>query len=274
MKQRIISGIVLGIILVPTLLIGGVFLGVVLGAVSLVGIYELLKVFKMEKTVQGFITYAADIAYYIGLIAMGDRLLGENLKTSAFMLFLVFFFIVLMMSYVISFPKCKALETMSCFFSLFYAGVLLGFVYIIRSLESGIYLVWIIFIASWICDTFAYFSGVFFGKHKAFPVLSPKKTWEGCVGGVLASVLVAFVFALIFSDKLELLSFPELALPVTVAVCAIISLFGDLAASAIKRDYKIKDYGNLIPSHGGIMDRFDSVIFVAPVVYYMLILFK
>ena len=92
MKQRIISGIVLGIILVPTLLIGGVFLGVVLGAVSLVGIYELLKVFKMEKTVQGFITYAADIAYYIGLIAMGDRLLGENLKTSAFMLFLVFFF--------------------------------------------------------------------------------------------------------------------------------------------------------------------------------------
>jgi phosphatidate cytidylyltransferase len=138
-------------------------------------------------------------------------------------------------------------------------------------MENGAYLVWIIFIVSWLCDTCAYFTGVFCGKHKAFPVLSPKKTWEGCTGGVLGSILISIIFAIIFNDELEpYFDIPVLSMAIIGCLCSIISMFGDLAASAIKREYGFKDYSNLIPGHGGIMDRFDSVIFVAPFVYYIL----
>lgn len=295
MKQRIISGIILAVILIPTLLLGGYVMGMILALVSLVGIYELLKVFHMETSVPGIFTYITDVIFFGYLVIHSEEsklypdVLAEKgdlpeIRSQAevsadiawfFMVLLVIFFIVLLISYVITFPKYKALEVMSCLFIFVYAGVLLSYVYRIRSLESGIYLVWIIFIASWICDTCAYFSGVFLGKHKAFPVLSPKKTWEGCIGGVIGSVLVALLFSVILSEQLEnTFGVPQMALPVIVFVCSIISMFGDLAASAIKRDYQIKDYGNLIPGHGGIMDRFDSVIFVAPVVYYMILLLK
>ena len=140
-------------------------------------------------------------------------------------------------------------------------------------MEAGEYLVWLIFISSWICDTCVYFTGVFLGKHKAFPVLSPKKTWEGCVGGVLGGIILGIVFAIIFGSKLSFLSSPVPTVAITVMVSSVLSIVGDLAASAIKRENGIKDYSNLIPGHGGIMDRFDSVIYVAPVVYYMLRLF-
>lgn len=276
MKQRIFSGALLVAILIPTLLLGDYVTGVVLALVSLVGIYELLKVFHLETSIPGIITYVIDVIYFALMILIDKQIIEKGLTdTFSFMVITVLFFICLLIVYVITFPKYKALEIMSCLFIFVYAGVLLSYVYRIRSLEAGVYLVWIIFIASWICDTCAYFSGVFLGKHKAFPVLSPKKTWEGCIGGVIGSVLVALLFAIVFSEQIDgSFGTPKIALPVIVFVCSIISMFGDLAASAIKRDYEIKDYGTLIPGHGGIMDRFDSVIFVAPVVYYMILLLK
>ncbi|MBQ8280870.1 MAG: phosphatidate cytidylyltransferase [Lachnospiraceae bacterium] len=276
MKQRIISGALLVAILIPTLLLGDYVTGVVLALVSLVGIYELLKVFHLETSIPGIITYIIDVIYFALMILIDKQIIENGLTdTFSFMVITVLFFICLLIVYVITFPKYKALEIMSCLFIFVYAGVLLSYVYRIRSLEAGVYLVWVIFIASWICDTCAYFSGVFLGKHKAFPVLSPKKTWEGCIGGVIGSVLVALLFAIVFSEQIDgSFGTPRIALPVIVFVCSIISMFGDLAASAIKRDYEIKDYGTLIPGHGGIMDRFDSVIFVAPVVYYMILLLK
>lgn len=276
MKQRIFSGALLVAILIPTLLLGDYVTGVVLALVSLVGIYELLKVFHLETSIPGIITYVIDVIYFALMILIDKQIIEKGLTDIfSFMVITVLFFICLLIVYVITFPKYKALEIMSCLFIFVYAGVLLSYVYRIRSLEAGVYLVWIIFIASWICDTCAYFSGVFLGKHKAFPVLSPKKTWEGCIGGVIGSVLVALLFAIVFSEQIDgSFGTPKIALPVIVFVCSIISMFGDLAASAIKRDYEIKDYGTLIPGHGGIMDRFDSVIFVAPVVYYMILLLK
>lgn len=272
MKQRIISGIVLAVILIPTLLLGGYVTGIVLALVSLAGIYELLRVFHLETSVPGILTYLADAFFFGFLIISGETDIESPEMPVAL---LVLFFIVLLISYVVSFPRYKALEVAACLFIFLYSGALLSYVYRIRSMENGIYLVWIIFIASWICDTFAYFSGVFLGKHKAFPVLSPKKTWEGCIGGIIGSVLVALLFSVVLSEQLETtFGVPQIALPIIVLVCSVISMFGDLAASAIKRDYQIKDYGNLIPGHGGIMDRFDSVIFVAPVVYYMILLLQ
>ncbi len=129
-------------------------------------------------------------------------------------------------------------------------------------------MVWLIFLSSWGCDTCAYCVGMLFGKHKMAPVLSPKKSVEGGVGGVVG----AFLLGLIYSICANHFVGAEVSVFFCALICGIggaISQIGDLSASAIKRNYEIKDYGTLIPGHGGILDRFDSVIFTAPIIYYL-----
>jgi phosphatidate cytidylyltransferase len=138
---------------------------------------------------------------------------------------------------------------------------MLGFVYLLGR-EHGFAMTLLIFISSWVCDTFAYFSGRALGKRKLAPVLSPKKSIEGAVGGVVGSALVGALFARITGMDMALIVFIS-------AIGAVVSQFGDLFASAIKRNHNIKDYGNLIPGHGGILDRFDSVIITAPIIYIL-----
>jgi phosphatidate cytidylyltransferase len=123
-------------------------------------------------------------------------------------------------------------------------------------------IVWLIFLCSWGCDTCAYCVGMLIGKHKMAPVLSPKKSVEGAVGGVAGAALLGALYALATGGLV-------LEYALICAVGALISMVGDLAASAVKRNQNIKDYGTLIPGHGGILDRFDSVIFTAPVIYYL-----
>lgn len=135
------------------------------------------------------------------------------------------------------------------------------------------YLIIACFIA-WGGDTFAYFTGRFFGKHKLAPVISPKKTVEGVVGGVCGSVLFTLIIALGFTYVMGRLEMPvsiryEVLLP-AAGVLSLVSVFGDLTCSLIKRQYGIKDYGTIFPGHGGIMDRFDSVLMVAPFIYFLM----
>ena len=139
---------------------------------------------------------------------------------------------------------------------------MLSYVYQTRMLPGGAYIVWLIFLCSWGCDTCAYCVGMLIGKHKMAPVLSPKKSIEGAVGGVVGAALLGVIYAAASQGKIA-----EYAL--ICGVGALISMVGDLAASAIKRNQNIKDYGKLIPGHGGILDRFDSVIITAPVIYYL-----
>lgn len=127
--------------------------------------------------------------------------------------------------------------------------------------------IWIVVIAAFGSDIFAYFTGYFLGKHKMAPNLSPKKTIEGAVGGLVGSSLLSFLFGLLFMKNSGLDNAPLICL-VLGLVGGAAGMAGDLTASMFKRKMGIKDYGNLIPGHGGILDRFDSVIFVAPVVYY------
>lgn len=170
--------------------------------------------------------------------------------------------ILILFVYVFGYPKYHAEQVMAAFFGVVYVAVMLSFIYLTRSLPDGKFLVWLIFLCSWGCDTCAYCVGMLIGKHKMAPVLSPKKSIEGAVGGVAGAALLGVIYAAATQGKMA-----EYAL--ICAVGALISMVGDLAASAIKRNQNIKDYGKLIPGHGGILDRFDSVIITAPVIYYL-----
>ena len=129
----------------------------------------------------------------------------------------------------------------------------------------------------WISDSGAYFVGVFFGKHKLAPKISPKKTIEGAVGGILTTIVGFLLLGLIYAAYLrsvgDQIEISYLVLAVSALVCAVAGIFGDLFASIIKRQTGIKDYGNIFPGHGGVMDRFDSVLFVSPVIYAIISFF-
>lgn len=264
-KTRLASGIVLVILLLALGLLGGDVLLAGLGVISMVGLYELYRVFHLEKCLAGYIGYGAALVYYFGI-----KLLGARMDV---FLFSMVFLILLMAVYVFSFPKYQAGQVMAAFFGVFYVAMMLSCVYLTWMLPNGPYLIWLIFLCSWGCDTCAYCVGVLFGKHKMAPVLSPKKSVEGAVGGVTGTVLLAVLYGFLFRRAMDSTVEAIIRLAAISGVGALISMIGDLAASAVKRNYDIKDYGSLIPGHGGILDRFDSVIFTAPMVYFLALYF-
>jgi phosphatidate cytidylyltransferase len=161
------------------------------------------------------------------------------------------------------------------FFGFFYVAVTLSYIFKVRNMECGAYSVWLIFIGSWGSDTMAYVVGRKLGKHKIAPKLSPKKSLEGLIGGIVGAALIGVIFALIFKSKLEpTFSNPILIFALTGAIGSVVSQIGDMAASAIKRNKGIKDYGTLIPGHGGILDRFDSITAVSVVIFIFYSVFE
>ncbi len=137
--------------------------------------------------------------------------------------------------------------------------------------KHGLFLLILALCGAWLADSGAYFAGTFFGKHKLCPLISPKKTVEGLVGGIVTNAVLFAVIALaynkIFAESKLDFNWPGLIL--SGMLCALIGLVGDLSASVVKRKCGIKDYGNIMPGHGGFMDRFDSVLFVAPFMAYV-----
>lgn len=260
--ERLLSGIALVIVALVTIILGNDVLLVTIGAVSLVGLWEMNRVFGIEKHITGILGYICTVIYYI-------LLRTDNMEYTFALI--VFFVMALMASYVFEFPKIKTESVMAAIFGVMYVVAMLSFVYIVRQGSNGLYNVWLIFLCSWGSDTCAYLAGVAFGKHKMAPVLSPKKSIEGAVGGVLGAALLGFIYASVFKDNISGALDPRIAYPVVCGAGSLIAMTGDLAASAVKRNHDIKDYGKLIPGHGGIMDRFDSVIFVAPVIWLLLL---
>ena len=185
------------------------------------------------------------------------------------MIFVLGYLILLMFVYVFTYPRYRTEQLLAAFFGVFYVAVMLSFVWQTRMLPAGSYIVWLVFLCSWGCDTCAYCVGVLIGKHKMSPKLSPKKSVEGAVGGVLGAALLTILYGLAFKKAMGTEVSHILIMGAISAVGALISMVGDLTASAIKRNYEIKDYGTLIPGHGGILDRFDSVIFTAPIIYFL-----
>ena len=201
---------------------------------------------------------------YIFIAYMGlKNILNLGVEYTYIMIFVLFIYSI---TYLL---RCKnnVIDIAITFFSIFYVAISIDFIVLtINSFERGAIYVWTIFIVAFLTDTFAYFTGYLFGKHKLIPKVSPKKTVEGSVGGILGSTIICVAFGYFFKIDLKVIVFLGF-------FGSIVAQFGDLFASSIKRYVGIKDYGKLIPGHGGILDRFDSVILVAPFVYSVINLF-
>ena len=267
--KRLMSSVVLVILALVLLLTGDGVLALGMLILSLIAFRELTKACGViaegqKNNALEAVGYAGIVLYY--LVVYGS----ENPVYWVGMLALIF--LGMMCVYVFSFPRFRAEQVMTAFFCAFYAPVLFTFIFLTRNLPNGIYMVWMIFISSWICDTCAYLTGMAIGKHKLAPVLSPKKSIEGAVGGVVGSALVGAAFGYFALERVFADQNVTWIAALICGVGAVISQVGDLAASGIKRNHDIKDYGKLIPGHGGIMDRFDSVLFTAPIIYYLAIL--
>lgn len=263
-RTRLISGIILLAIAITVVILGGNVLFATLFVISLIGLMELYRVIKLNKALPGILGYLAGIAFYM--------LLYFNLQ-QFYMLLFIAFLLLLLVVYVFLFPKYTSEQIAIVFLGLFYVSVMLSYIYQVRMLNDGAWLIWLVFIGAWGSDTCAYCVGMLFGKHKFSPRLSPKKSIEGCIGGVIGAALLGLLYATFFQDRILNMDNPQVVFAIIGASSSIISQIGDLAASAIKRNHDIKDYGTLIPGHGGVLDRFDSIIFTAPIVYYLTIIF-
>ncbi len=252
---RTISGIVMVLLIFLALNTGGPLLACFTLFLSLVGLYEFYNAFKS--------TEVKPIAY-IGYV-FAVLLFLNNIGLVNFELSFVFYISLLIALFNLVFNQDKTIEDL--------AVSLLGLLYVPFLFQHIVYLdgykyIWLIFIIAWGTDTFAYLAGNLFGKRKLYPKLSPNKTLEGSLGGILGALVLTLVFAKFMGiEKYFLIS-------VLAVLCSILSQLGDLTASRIKRLTGIKDFGKIIPGHGGVLDRFDSILFTAPIIYYFTIILK
>lgn len=259
--KRLLSGIILLTAAIALLYRGGPLLLAAVCVISLIGQRELYSAIDIEHKFIALIGYAMTAAYYFMVYSEGTVYMTAMI---------VFSLLVLMTAYVLTFPEYKTEQVSGAFFGFCYVSVLMSYIYLTRAHSDGVYFVWLILVSAWGCDTLAYCTGMLIGKHKMAPALSPKKTWEGAAGGVIGAALLGALYGYIFRGRMDTAS-PQLICGLACAVGAVISMIGDLAASAIKRNHDIKDFGNLIPGHGGILDRFDSMLFAAPAIYYAIV---
>lgn len=257
-KTRLLSGIMLVIVALVTIITGDLVLFATLLGISLIGMQELYHAMGVREDKFN----SLEVVGYLGAVLYYMTIYFDAQKYT--MISLLFALVLIMGVYVFAYPKYQAEQIMACMFGILYVAVMLSYILKTRNLENGAFLVWLIFLSSWGSDTCAYCVGMLIGKHKMAPVLSPKKSIEGAVGGVLGAALLGAVYAAATGAKEHIADYA-----IICAVGAVISMIGDLAASAIKRNREIKDYGKLIPGHGGILDRFDSVIFTAPFIYFL-----
>ncbi len=261
MKTRIISGIMM----VPFaifLVLGGIPLWGLCLAISAVGMHEFYNGFKaMGLESARKVGYSSMAVLYILVLLENLGYHGSHFET-LMMFWLVFTMFISLTNNVFA-PDHNIYSGVIGGLAALYIGFFTSHIYLTERLDGGHSpLVWLIFITAFGTDIMAYFGGYFLGKHKLSPELSPKKTIEGAVCGTLGSALLSGGFALIFYKE------HVLHCIVLGVIASFIAQMGDLTASSFKRKMGIKDYGNLIPGHGGIMDRFDSVIFTAPFIYY------
>ncbi len=266
MKTRILTAAVaLPLLLIIILALPKIFAAILFGLMCVLAAYELLTSTGFVKNMR-LVIYSMAMALLVALWSYFGC--SQVWAVAGVLLFSVALFAEQMINHI----KLRFDKIAVCFF----AGVLIPFLFsgIIRIHAvdgTGRFFVLIPFIIAFLSDTGAYFAGLYLGNHKLAPVISPKKTTEGVVGGLVAATVGMLLYALIL-DLAFGFSVNYLLVIVYGIVCAAAGVYGDLCFSVIKRQTGIKDYGALIPGHGGILDRFDSMIIVAPLVEFLLIL--
>jgi phosphatidate cytidylyltransferase len=269
LKTRVISALVGLALLIVVLYLGSITLGIVVGLIAAIGLYEFYNsVSKIKNTHPiKLVGYSSILPLLIlGLQETGWFNIDINKLTGisvCLILFLSMAFIVL------GHKKYNIIDACITAFGIAYVPFLMSFLILIRNSEDGNILIWLIFIGAWGTDTMAYTFGRLLGKRKIIPEISPKKTLAGAIGGILGCIALMIVFGFIAEANFDFkISFVALAL--LGLICGVVSQIGDWSASAIKRYVNVKDFGNIMPGHGGVLDRFDSILFVAPAVYFVL----
>lgn len=273
LKKRIIS-LVIGFLftLFVVLYTNIAVVNVVICTFMAVAVYEFDRAFRLKEikpfTDIAYLSivsmFAINILYYLGYITM-------PISELYLYIFYPLVLLVLFISYVIKHKEHDIIDLGVTILQIFYCVFLFSFLISIYGLENGKILIWYVFLGSWATDIFAFCVGKTIGKHK-FTSISPNKTIEGCVGGVIGAVLAFGVYTYLMNMFFDI-NLPMIQMLIFGIVCSVISQFGDLFASTIKRYTGIKDFGDILPGHGGIMDRFDSTIFVIPLVYIFFTIF-
>ena len=261
--KRVLSGVI-GLPIVALILIYGniYIIDIFFAVIALLSIYEYMNAFKKEyKPVK-------ELGYLSCIIIAFIHIIPKEYILLTIALFITIIIALLFMKVIASNMKTKVQDIAITFFGICYIVFFLAFIPLLYGMQNGKFLIWFILVAAWGTDTCAYFVGVKFGKHK-FTKISPKKSKEGCIGGTLGSVIIAIIYTICI-NKFAGLEISYAYIAGITFVLSILSQIGDLAASTIKRTVGIKDFGNLIPGHGGMLDRIDSIIFIAPFAYFLL----
>ena len=275
MKTRIASAVVAIAMLAVIVYLGGLAIGTAVFVLALIGIFEFYRALEKGgfKPIYPVGFLACLPLLYLAVTGFSPDSSGwyENIPVSLVVSIGAFVLLVLLFCLLIfSEGKYSAADISVTVLGIAYVVFLFSFVTLARNMVNGYLYIWLIFIGAWATDTFAYFTGVTLGKTKILPKVSPKKSLEGSIGGVAGCIGAMLLFGLYFRSVHEM---PLYHFIILGAICGTVSQIGDWAASAVKRAVNIKDYGNIMPGHGGVLDRVDSILFVAPAVYFYIRLF-
>ena len=265
MKTRIlVAAIALPLLLVVVLVLPSVATAILVAAMSVVAVYELLIRAGLVRHVRIF-AYSCLMAIAVSLWSWLG--LPRALGMACVLVYLCAIFIEMLAAH----TELKLRTACVAIFGGLIIPYMLGALIRLRVMENGKFFILVAFLLTMIPDSGAYFVGKFFGKHKLCPVISPNKTVEGALGGIACTILFMLIYAVVLQ-----LAFKFKVNYLFAAIYGILgagaSILGDLTFSVIKRQVKIKDYGNLLPGHGGILDRFDSTTVVAPLVEVLMLL--
>ncbi|PIC65603.1 phosphatidate cytidylyltransferase [Sporosarcina sp. P13] len=260
MKQRIITAIVALALFIPLIVIGGMPFTIAIFAIATIGLYELLRMRNMSIfTVGGFFSWC--ILLVILLPAQWTEQVENSLRLEK--LELLYVLVLLLLVYTVVVKNRLTFEDIAfSAMSALYVGI--GFYYLIETRFFGLEYIGYALLIIWSTDSGAYFVGRKLGKRKLWPEISPNKTIEGFIGGIISAVVITLVYNIFYPIADTYVTF----IIITV-IASVVGQMGDLVESALKRYYNVKDSGTLLPGHGGIMDRFDSLLFVLPLLHFL-----
>lgn len=268
MDWKRLSSAILGLPMVIIVLLFGnkYIIDIAMAIVAIISLQEYFNAFNKYKPIKW-------IAYLLAVLISFVHFVPEEQLFTCIGLSVPFIIAVLFIELIIKDLKISIIDIAISLFGIFYVVLFTMFIPLLAGAEYGKILIWYAIITAWGCDTFAYVAGktLKLGKHK-FSKISPKKSIEGCIAGLIGGVLLSLLYTFCM-EKFAGFQISYIRILIISFILTIIGQFGDFAASSIKRFVGIKDFSNLIPGHGGLLDRIDSLIFIAPFAYILLILF-